>query len=951
MQIRGTFLRSAVARRVFALFVASSFLPVAVLAFLSHAQVDELTRTHAEQRLRRTGSAHMHSVYDRLLGARFLLESLSWAHVAHDADFDPLRVKGDGAFLRVSRLVGADVDAALSSPSGRQRPWIDGVTRTHLEKGEIALLPPQAGSADRAPWLARASGPPQLTNGIVIAQLDPAYLWGKAEDLAYGIQVCVFGAGRVELNCSDPALAELARGLGQEQLGAIKDSRDGQWALDSKALFLRPKFGASDWTFVTMQLRGTEATAVGKIARSFLAVAVLTLLLASFLSLIHIRRTLVPIERLVEGTRRIADEVFDRPVQVERNDEFAELAQSLNGMAVRLGRQIGAMRALSEIDQEILTRLDLGRIVERVHARLADLLPKGTRGVIVYDDMSDNVATAFLHAGDQPPQSHRMALDAEQLGGAFPGREGRWITHASIQPLAAHHELDPLFGQAQAFAVPLLLRERLCGLLLIGGVAESQIDEEMSCQLRDLGDRVAVALAARARERQLMYRARHDDLTDLPNRAQLHEHLVHALAKAQRDASRLALLFVDLDRFKAFNDTMGHDGGDQLLRLVGGRLAASVRASDLVARIGGDEFVVVLSAIGSPQEAAQVAAHIVANLAKPVRVHETDCAVGASIGIALFPGDGANADELLRHADRAMYRAKSAGRGCVVFYEEGKNVEEQQRAEFEAELRQALARGQLEVHYQPRVEMGACRFVSVEALARWRHPQWGWVSPGRFIPVAEDDGLIETIGTWVLEQACRQLAAWRAAGLDIERVSVNVSGRQLRTDALADTVRRALAASGLPPTALELEVTEGLLLENIAAVTAPLVRIRDTGVSIALDDFGTGSSSLNYLRHLPIDVLKIDESFVRDLVEDASARGIVQAIIAMAHVLKKSVTATGVETAAQADLLREWGCREAQGYYFGRPVAPDALGALLPQRAQRSTVACSVEPAREPQLT
>ncbi|MEQ1807697.1 MAG: bifunctional diguanylate cyclase/phosphodiesterase, partial [Burkholderiaceae bacterium] len=510
--------------------------------------------------------------------------------------------------------------------------------------------------------------------------------------------------------------------------------------------------------------------------------------------------------------------------------------------------------------------------------------------------------------------------------------EGRWVVHAAVEAPDVRRELEALFGAARTFIAPVQWRGGLCGMVAVWGPNEPQISGDTSRQLSALADRVAVALAARAREEQLVSRALHDDLTALPNRRQLYEFLVHEVARAQREPTNLALLFVDLDRFKSVNDTFGHDGGDVLLRTVGERLRASVRDCDLVARVGGDEFVVVLSAIPLPTEAARVAANIVAALSAPVLIQEKECVIGASIGISLFPGDGASVDDLLRHADSAMYRAKSAGRGCVMFYEESMNVEERERAELQAELRQALARKQLEVHYQPRVEMSAGRFVSVEALLRWRHPQWGWVSPARFIPVAEDIGLIDAIGTWVLEQSCQQLAAWHAAGLAIERVSVNVSGRQLRTDALIAIVARTLAAARLPPTALELEVTESLLLDNVTEVIDTLSRIRDTGVTIALDDFGTGYSSLNYLRRLPIDVLKIDQSFVRDLETDVSARGIAQAIIAMAHALGKSVTAEGVETLAQADLLRAWGCREAQGYYFGRPMPPAALAALLPQQ-------------------
>ena len=954
MQIRGTFLRSRVARRIFVLFVASAFLPVAVLAYLSYDHMHELVQSQEERRLLSAGTTHMHSVYDRLLGASFVLDSLARLQANPEAEFDATQIEGHGAFRRVFRLTGADLAGALGQASSTRRPWISGIARAHLEKGEIALLPARPGSADSRPWLARAANPPQLMHGIVAAELEDEYVWGNAEDLTHGIQVCVFGEASIELTCSDKALSALAREPGLATPAAHRESRDSRWVIGSKALFLRPKFGAPDWTFVTLLARDAAAPEVQKFAMSFLGVAILTLLLASFLSLMQIRRTLVPIERLVEGTRRIADEVFDRPVTVQRSDEFGELAHALNGMALRLGRQIGAMRALSEIDQEILTRLDVEQVVERVHTRLCELLPNSGRGVIVYDGVSDGVATAYLRQHGPLTQRRKMQFDAAQLAAAVPGRAGRWIVHAAMEHLAARHELDSLFGETQTFAVPVLWRERICGMLVIGAATVLDVDAEISRQLSGLGDRVAIAMAARAREEQLIFHALHDELTTLPNRRQLHEHLVHELARAQRESTGPALLFIDLDRFKSINDTLGHAGGDALLRAVAERLTASVRPSDFVARVGGDEFVVVLSTIHSSAEAARVAQQIVAALLAPVRIQNSECVVGASIGIALFPGDARTVDELLQHADSAMYRAKSAGRGCVMFYEESMNVEERERAELLAELRLALARNQLEVHYQPRVEMNTGRFVSVEALVRWRHPRWGWVSPGRFIPLAEDIGLIEEIGTWVLEQACGQLAGWQAAGLDIERVSVNVSGRQLRTDALVDTVARTLAATALPPHALELEVTESLLLDNVATVVQTLSRIRASGVTVALDDFGTGYSSLNYLRRLPIDVLKIDQSFVRDLEGDASARGIAQAIIAMAHALHKSVTAEGVETLAQAELLRQWGCREAQGYYFGRPVAPDVLAALLPQRAPRQLAAgpgVAVVPAREPELT
>ncbi len=493
MRIRGTFLRSVVARRVFLLFVASSFLPVAVLGFLSYEQVSDLTRAQEERRLWQTGSAQMHSVYDRLLGARFVLESFTLPHPGPaETDAAPR----SEVFRRTLQLAGAALHDALHADPVTGRPWIDAVARSHLEKGETALLAPRSTDEGAAPWLARALHGPRLEDGIVVAELVPDYLWGKAEDLTHGIQLCIYAGGPVELQCSDPALGALARGSTQFGIGQIRESADGRWLVGSKALFLRPKFGAPDWTFVTLLPHGAASAAVGKVMASFLGVALLTLLLASFLSLIQIRRTLVPIERLVEGTRAIANEVFDRPVHVERGDEFGELAHSLNGMAVRLGRQIGAMRALSEIDHEILTRLDVEQVVERVHARLAELLPNAERGVIVYDGVSDGAATAYLRQHDRPTQRRKMELDAARLGAALPGRSGRWIEHASVEPAALRTELEALWHEPQSFIVPVRWGERIGGMLAIGGAAGAVIDDDTSRQLSSLADRIAVALAA-----------------------------------------------------------------------------------------------------------------------------------------------------------------------------------------------------------------------------------------------------------------------------------------------------------------------------------------------------------------------------------------------------------------------------------------------------------------------
>jgi len=507
-------------------------------------------------------------------------------------------------------------------------------------------------------------------------------------------------------------------------------------------------------------------------------------------------------------------------------------------------------------------------------------------------------------------------------------RDGIWLD-VDGPDVPSFVTLQAQFGSSHCFVLPVAWRGELHGALVIGMRGQQHINDELIQQARDLGDRVGVALAAHEREAQLVFRAHHDALTGLPNRVLLSERLQQELAHARRADSQLALLFLDLDRFKSVNDILGHDGGDQLLREAAERLGACVRECDTVARLGGDEFVVLLTDLSSPQQAAKLAGQVLSKLSQPFQIANNECFVGASIGIAVFPADGAMAEELLKHADMAMYRAKAAGRGRFVFFEESMNIDQRERALMERELRLAIERDQLSVHYQPRVGLRDGRLLGAEALLRWHHPELGWVPPATFIPLAEDVGLIEEIGPWVLRHVCAQLADWQAAGYAIGTVAVNVSGRQFRSSDLVAQVRLALESTGLAPHALELEVTEGVLIDNVEAVIELLSRIKQTGVSIALDDFGTGYSSMAYLRRLPIDVLKIDQSFVRDLAHDEDARSIVQAIVALAHALHKSVVAEGVETLVQADLLRALGCEEAQGYYFSRPVTAAALEALM----------------------
>jgi diguanylate cyclase (GGDEF)-like protein len=440
-------------------------------------------------------------------------------------------------------------------------------------------------------------------------------------------------------------------------------------------------------------------------------------------------------------------------------------------------------------------------------------------------------------------------------------------------------------------------------------------------------------------ERQMRMLAYYDSLTGLPNRVLFKEQLARALRKAARESSVLAVMFLDLDRFKQINDTLGHPVGDLLLKEVGARLRQCLRPEDDVgrddpdnmARMGGDEFTVMLSGLARPEDAGKVAQRVVDELARPFSIEGHELFVSTSLGIAAFPADGSDVDALLKNADIAMYSAKERGRNNFQFYSKDLNQRAFERLALERDLHRALARNEFYLDYQPLVEAPS-RVIGVEALLRWRHPERGLVSPATFIPVAEQCGLIVPIGNWVLGEACRQGKAWCDAGHTLE-VSVNVSGIQFRDGSLVPAVKAALRTSGFDARLLIVEATETIVMQNVKSTMSILDELKSLGIRIALDDFGTGYSSLSYLKRFPLDTLKIDASFVRDIETSNGDNAIVSAIIAMATSLRLRTLAEGVETARQVEILVSLGCTRMQGYYFSRPVAPQTVPALLSRLA------------------
>jgi diguanylate cyclase len=475
--------------------------------------------------------------------------------------------------------------------------------------------------------------------------------------------------------------------------------------------------------------------------------------------------------------------------------------------------------------------------------------------------------------------------------------------------------------------------------------AQHQLEERVQQLLQEVSDRKLAQAALRESEEQLRHQAFHDALTGLPNRALLNDRLALALAHAHRNLSRLAVMFLDVDRFKLINDSLGHSVGDELLRQVAARLASSLREGDTLARLGGDEFILLLPGVGEDAAAAKVAGKLLLALREPFHLEERELFLSASIGISVYPLDGTDPENLVKNADVAMYRAKEQGRDNYQLYRADLHMRALKRMTLESQLRAAVGRDEFRVYYQPIVDLPTGEIVAAEALVRWEHPERGLVLPAEFISVAEETGLILAVGGWVLRTACLEAQNWVTRGLPPVRISINLSARQFQQDDFVRQVADVLAETGLDPARLELEITESVAMDNADHTVEILQRMQELGVRLTIDDFGTGYSSLSYLKRFPLHALKIDRSFVQDIATDPRNAAVAQAIVALGHGLSIDVIAEGVETEEQRTLLQAQGCQALQGYLFSRPLPPHRFSALLrPRMVAELGVAETVPP-------
>ena len=663
---------------------------------------------------------------------------------------------------------------------------------------------------------------------------------------------------------------------------------------------------------------------------SFLAVLAISLLIAMLLG----RRILSPISKMLDVTRNLTKKDVWGRVDVRRQAGYARLTNHLQSMADDLAHQFNARETLSSIDQVILSGADTPLIVELVLRHIVESVQCQRAMITLLDaNSSTQASTVAMTRGHPVARLVEMDIDDASREWLATLDEGIQLSNSDW-----HGPAGPFVAPDNpcTFVLPVKADGKTAAAVSIvtrSGLSLHQLERG---HVRELAGRLAVALEAFSRSERLRRKAYFDDLTGLPNRDFCFARLDRAIKQAKHTESAVAVMFIDLDGFKSINDSLGHVAGDELIRQAAYRISGCVSESGTVGRLGGDEFAVVLPFPYHSADPAELAERLINSIAEPFTVGSSEVHVSASIGVARYPDDGETRAGLLRKADTAMYHAKELGRGRSVDYSNTMGVKVDERLRIESDLRKALDNDELTILYQPQMDMVTGRIVSAEALLRWVHPKAGVILPDRFVAVAEDAGFISIIGRWVLSKACEQLAQWQQQGIDLPRVSVNVSARQFRHHSFIDDIESCLLRLLADASSLEIELTESVFVDDLNKAHHTLEKLKATGVYVSIDDFGTGYSSLGYLKHLTFDAVKVDQSFVHELPGDRKSEAIVHAVLAMCHTLDKVVVAEGIETDSQFDYLKKAGVDVGQGYRIGKPMGPQQFAEYVTRAQARA---------------
>lgn len=932
MQIKGTFLNGRVAKRIAVILFLAAFIPTSLMTFLTHRSIHALVIENAHQSLIDISRNSALSAFSNLLYARKSLEQMDVLLV--NKSLSPLKALNklnETMFLSTTLIdsAGQLLDQSISQQTQLGSDQIkylnEMISRSKLIKTQLFVLP--ASHQNRSPVLVLAM--PHLKNGalkrLLIAELNPVFVWGDVTDYPSEISVCAYRlnvAKQQQLFCSTNS------NLPQTLASAPENS--GGWEL-----FLRAELNENAWLFKAIRHEAAHSNQQGSYIdnKVYIGVALASFLLVGLLSLIQIRRTMVPLEQLIEGTRKIADGDY-KPVAIEGESEFSELADSFNHMAHSIQHQVTTLQTLSDIDQEMASRLNVENIINKVIVRAQQIIPNTTIYVGQFVESTEQASHVILYCSNNLTlASPHVTLAGSVVNKIHDALNGYFLTcdsaQTQVQCDCASCQLLRLTQDHYGWVLPIFWQRALCAFIMVSSQKPLQKDNTNWSEIGELSGRIGIVISAQAREEQLLLQAQYDNLTGLPNRILLQDRMKQAIDSSLRSGDKFWVVFLDLDRFKNINDTLGHKAGDNLLVQISKELQSVIRDADTVARFGGDEFVIILQGHIEENTRMGILRRMMQTVETPLRIEGNDFVVTCSIGVSVFPTDGNNAEALIRNADIAMYRAKELGKNNVQFFTQDMNDKVTDRLRLESYLRKAIEQNELALFYQPKVSLHTKQMVGFEALIRWQNPVLGAMSPLQFIPLAEETGLIVPIGEWAIKTACKQAKAWQDAGYGQHLMAVNLSVRQFMQKNLVGSIASILKETNLDSQYLELELTESFIISDVEQAISSLQAIKALGVKLSIDDFGTGYSSLSYLNRLPLDAIKIDKAFTDNIVLSTDEAPIVASIIALGKNLKFKVVAEGVETPEQLAYLTQHGCDEIQGYYFSKPMSAKAIEDML----------------------
>ena len=942
MKVSYSIFQSRVARRLFVLFLVSSLIPIVTLGYLSYTNMSKKFLEQSRQHMHQIAKSVGYTLIERLDNLNHDLTRVATNYQQHIKANRPIEQ------LVIDEHTREQFSAiAINSQTRKYIPLYNGIDEfpqltaeqmTHLQNGNPVLTFSDYSTFQKKLLLVLSLDVSSRNPSMMIAEINQKKLWDVETIIHVPSFACITTEFYETLHCSSSnvKLDSLKR--------ALKDNNESSaifnWSENNNefiayywTIFLEGKFAIDPWLVVINKPKEENQASIDSIKTIYPVVVVLAFLLVILLTISQLRRYLTPLELLQKATKQVADGDFTTQVDINSNDEFEELSESFNNMATRLDKQFNSLSAMAEIDRIILSATNKDYIVDTVLRRIKDVVPCDyvqlsiiQKESIVNDTKNNNIKL-----------SNSIFKNTTQLDD---GDAQLLLTHPKYMIIkstqhAPKYAKDIVNKGVRSLVIyPIIINDNLHSVITLGFRDTHHPHSNDLDHGREMADRIAVALSNASKEEKIYEQANFDSLTKLPNRTLIHDRLDQAVQRARRDGSQIAALLVDIDRFKAINDSLGHTAGDQLLIEVATRLSSVISDTDTLGRLSGDEFVIILSDIGynknSTSMITSTAESILNAIKYPFVIHNHEVGVSASIGISMFPADTKHTEDLLRYSEIAMYHAKSQGKGAYQFYSKDINASSIAQLVLENNLRQAVRNDELELHYQPQVDRATGKIVGAEALLRWHHPELGDLAPADLLPIADASGLIVPIGDWVLRKACTQIRSWLDQGLSCcPRVAINLSAHQFREQNLIKRVRQILKEFDLDVNYLELEITEDTIMTDIDKTTVTLRTLNEMGVKLAVDDFGTGYSSLNYLAKFPIQYLKIDRSFIRDVTRDPNMASIVSAIIALAHSLRLQVVAEGIEIQDQYDYLDQLKCDLFQGNLISVPLPPDKFAELL----------------------